>query len=350
MDQTASPDRAKAPSAERRPHHSVRHGIQRVDDYAWLRADNWQEVMRDPSVLAEDIRAYLLAENDYADAALAGTKELQETLFAEMKGRIKEDDSTVPSPDGPWSYFVSFVTGGQHPLFCRQPRDGGETQTLLDGNKLAEGKAYFELGGVTHSNDHRHIAYGADDKGSEFHTIRFRDLESGAELADEIPETTGGGVWSASDEWLFYTRLDDNHRPLRIFRHRLGTLSAEDLPVYEETDTGFYSSVGETSDRRYILIQSGDHQTSEVRLIDSARLGDEPVLVAPREEGHEYSVDHRDGKLIILTNSGGAEDFRIVEATPGEGPANWREIEPHRPGRLILQVMVFRDFLVRLER
>jgi oligopeptidase B len=267
-----------------------------------------------------------------------------------MKGRIKEDDSTVPAPDGDWAYFVSYVTGGQHPLFCREPVQGGERQVLLDGNKLAEGLAYFQLGGVAHSHDHRLLAYGADDKGSEYYTLKIRDAASGEDLPDIVPETAGSPVWSADGDWIFYTRLDANHRPLRIFKHRVETPASEDALVYEEADTGFYVSAGETADRSYILIQTGDHQTSEVRLIDAANLDAAPVIVAERSTGHEYSVEHRDGRLVILTNSGGAEDFRIVEAEPGAGVESWREIEPHRPGRLILDVLVFSDFLVRLER
>ena len=157
--------------AERRPQLSIHHERQRTDDYAWLRADNWQQVMRDPSVLAEDIRGNLLAENAYTEAAMQGTSALQGKLFQEMKGRIKEDDSTVPSPDGDWAYFRSYVTGGQHPLFCREPRAGGQSQILLDGNKLADGLAYFSFGGLAHSPDHRLIAYSADDKGSEYYTL-----------------------------------------------------------------------------------------------------------------------------------------------------------------------------------
>ncbi len=278
MDKNIAQQQSAAPIAERRPHHGIHHGIHRIDDYAWLRAGNWQEVMRDPAALAEDIRSYLLAENAYTEATLAGTVALQGMLFQEMKGRIKEDDSTVPSPDGPWSYFVSFVTGGQHPLFCREPRDGGEARVLLDCNKLAEGHAYFEVGGVAHSHDHRLLAYGVDDKGSEFHTLKLRDLERGEDLPDEVGETTGSGVWSASGEWLFYTRLDENHRPRRIFRHRVGTPASQDVQVYDEPDSGFYVSVGETSDRRYILLQCGDHQTSEVRLLDGENAEAEPVL------------------------------------------------------------------------
>jgi oligopeptidase B len=339
------------PVAERRPQASTHHEQQRTDDYAWLRAENWQQVMREPQALAADIRAYLEAENDYAAAAMEKTSALQNELFLEMKGRVKEDDSTVPSPDGEWAYFRSYVTGGQHPLFCREPRAGGERQILLDGNRLAEGLAYFDIGGVSHSPDHRLLAYSTDERGSEYYTLKLRDIGSGAELPDLIPDTGGYPVWSADGQWFFYARLDDNHRPRRIYRHKLGTPADEDVLVYEEPDIGFSVQLGETSSRRFILLQTGDHQTSEVRLIDAANVEAEPILIAAREAGHEYSVEHHGDRLIITTNSGGAEDFRIVEA-PANAPGreNWREIEPHRQGRLIIDVLVFKDWLVRLER
>jgi oligopeptidase B len=340
----------KPPVAERRPQTTVHHDIQLGDDYAWLRAANWQEVMREPDALAEDIRGHLLAENAYTQSILGATEALQDELFQEMKGRIKEDDSTVPAPDGEWAYFVSFVTGGQHPLFCREPATGGARTVLLDGNKLAEGHAYFQIGGATHSHDHRLMAYEFDDKGSEYYTLKLRDLQSGADLPDAIPETTGTCVWSADNTWLFYTRLDENHRPRQVFRHRIGTAVSDDILVYEEPDSGFSVSVEDTADRRYIVLHAGDHQTSEVRLIDAQRVDAGPVLVAAREAGHEYAVEHREGELIILTNSGNAEDFRIVTAALGAPRSAWREIEPHRAGRLILSMLVFRDFLVRLER
>ncbi len=339
------------PAADRRPQLSIHHERERTDEYAWLRADNWQQVMRDPSVLADDIRAYLLAENAYTEGAMRNTTALQETLFQEMKGRIREDDSTVPSPDGEWAYFRSYVTGGQHPLFCREPRDGGEKQVLLDGNRLAEGLAYFDFGGVAHSPDHKLIAYSADDKGSEFYTLKLLDVASGETLSDCVPDMAGQPTWSGDGQWLFYTRLDDNHRPRRIYRHKLGTSAENDVLVYEEPDIGFSVHVGETSSRRFLLIQTGDHQTSEIRLIDAHDIEAEPVLVAHREPGHEYSVEHHGDHLIITTNSGGAEDFRIVEAPiASPGRENWGEIEPHRQGRLIIDVLVFKDFLVRLER
>jgi len=351
MDTHSNDNPPAAPVAEQRSQAVMHHQQERVDLYAWLRADNWQQVMRDPAALAPDIRAYLEAENAYTVAAMRGTERLQDTLFQEMKGRIKEDDSTVPSPDGDWAYFRSYVTGGQHPLFCREPRNGGPKEVLLDGNRLAEGLAYFDIGGVAQSPDHRLVAYCADDKGSEYYTLKLRDLATGQDLSDSIPDMAGQPVWSADRQWLFYSRLDENHRPRRIYRHRLGSPAENDVLVYEEPDIGFSVSVGETSSRRFIILQSGDHQTSEIRLIDAENVEAKPILVAAREPGHEYSVEHHGNRLIISTNSSGAEDFRIVEAPlAAPGRENWREIEPHRQGRLIIDVLVLRDFLVRLER
>src|SRR5262245_59266810 len=177
------------PKAQRIPKFSVRHGVELIDKYAWLRAENWQEVMRDPALLDQQIRDYLEAENAYCEAALADTETLQSRLYAEMRARIKEDDSSVPAPDGPFEYFAGYVTGGQYPRLCRQRRGGGAEEVLLDGNKEAEGRSYWQLGAAAHSPDHKLLAYAVDQKGSEFFTIRIRDLETGRDLSDSIPDT-----------------------------------------------------------------------------------------------------------------------------------------------------------------
>ncbi|HWV82426.1 MAG TPA: S9 family peptidase [Hyphomicrobiaceae bacterium] len=341
------------PRAPRKPVTAVHHGVEIVDDYAWLRAPNWQEVMRDPSVLDPEIRAYLEAENAYTAHMLADTKALQEKLFAEMKGRIKEDDSSVPSPDGPWEYGTRYLTGAQYPRFTRRPRGGTDDSetVLLDGNLEAEGKPYWQLGGAAHSPNHCTLAYAVDDKGSEFYMLRFRDLATGKDLTDVIPDTAGGCIWAEDSRTLFYVRLDENHRPLHVYRHVLGTPVEDDVLIYEEADKGFYVGLGETQSGRYILVDAHDHQTSEVRFIDARDPTGPMQLVSPRRFGHEYAVDHHGDDLIILTNSGDAEDFRIVTApiaTPQE--AYWRELLPHKPGRLILDFTAFKDHLSRLER
>jgi oligopeptidase B len=342
---------AQPPVAKRQAHLRCYHGVELSDDYAWLRADNWQEVMRDPSALAPAIRAHLEAENAYTEAVLADTVELQAQLFAEMKGRIKEDDSSVPAPHGDWEYYSSYVTGGQYPRICRQPRGGGQEQILLDGNREALGNAYWQLGSVAHSHDHKLLAYAVDDKGSELFTIRIRNLATGQDFEDAIPDTRGANVWARDGRTLFYVRLDDHHRPMFVFRHTVGTHAERDVLVYQEPDIGFYVGVGHTLSGKFIVIDAHDHQTSECRLIDADAPESTPRLVEPRQPGHEYWVEHHRDRLIITTNSAGAEDFRICSA-PLTAPemANWQDLVPHKPGRLILETVAFNENLVRLER
>ncbi len=346
--QSAGPQPPRAPA---RPATYTCHGVDIVDEFAWLRADNWQSVMQDPSVLAPDIRAYLDAENAYTEALLADQAGLAERLFQEMKGRIKEDDSSVPQPDGPWAYYSRHVVGGQYPLVCRQPRDGGADQVLIDGDKEAEGKAYWSLGAATHSPDHRLLAYAIDDKGSETYTIRIRDLATGVDLPDEVAGTRGSIVWATDSRTLFYIRLDANLRPLEVWRHVVGTAVDADVLVYKEDDVGFYVGVSQTQSGRFVLVDIHDHQTSEVHLIDAAHPAARPVLVAARSFGHEYSVDHHGEDLVISTNKDGAEDFKICLAPiAAPGLDNWRDLVPHKSGRLILDTVAYTGHLTRLER
>ncbi|CDX41760.1 Oligopeptidase B [Mesorhizobium sp. SOD10] len=342
---------ASPPAPEKHPVSDTHHGITRSDDYAWMRAENWQAVFRDPSLLDGRIRAHLEAENAYQAALMADTADLRGKLFAEMKGRIKEDDSTVPMKDGPYAYGSSFRQGGEQPRYFRTPRDGGAEEILLDGDKEAEGKAYFRLGGVDHSRDHRKLLWAFDDKGSEFFTLRVRDLASGKDLADQIPDTGGGGIWNAGDDGFFYTRLDDNHRPSKVFFHALGDKSENDRLIYEETDPGFFMDVSGTRANDWIMIGINDHETSEYRLLPANDPSAEPKLVAVRETGLQYDLEEGGDIFFILTNADGAKDFKIMTA-PADNPvrANWQELVPHEPGRLILSVLGFKNHMVRLER
>ncbi len=309
-------------------------------------------MLRDPSVLDPDIRAYLEAENAYTEALLGHTGDLQRKLVAEMRGRIKEDDSSVPAPDGPFAYFRKFRDGGQHALHCRMPRDGGEVQVLLDGDQLAAGHDYFRFGEVRHSLDHALCAWAADTKGSEYFTVRIRSWATGEDSAiDVIEETDGGVVWSADSQAFFYVKLDVNHRPMQVWRHRLGTAQAEDTLVYEEKDTGWFTHIHESSSGRFCVIAGGDHETSELWLIDLADPDAKPRLVAAREEGIQYSLGDRGDQLFILTNADDAIDFKIVLA-PLDAPerANWRDLIPHRPGIYVDDFELYAGHLARLER
>jgi oligopeptidase B len=321
-----------------------------VDDYAWLRADNWQAVMRDPAALDSRIRTQLEAENAYLQAMMAGSEALQQKLFAEMKGRIKEDDETVPAPDGAYAYYTRFVPGGEQPLFCRKPRQGGEEELLIDGNALARDHAYFRIAGVSHSPDHSLVAYAVDTKGSEFFTVNIVEAASRSLVDASIVNTNGDVEWASDSRTLLYVWVDDQHRPRKVFAHKLGS-EKEDALLHDQADPGYFLGLGATQSRRYLTLSVHDHETAEVSLIDASDPLAPPRLVAPSEPEHDYSVEHHGDRLIILTNSDGAEDYRIVEApVDSPGREHWREIEPYRPGRLILDVTAFKHHLVRLER
>lgn len=351
MSSTGTFPQIQAPATAEKPTEDTRHGITRVDEFAWLRAENWQEVFRDPSTLDPAIRDHLNAENIYQTALMADTVELQKRLFQEMKGRIKEDDSSVPMKDGPFAYGSSFKKGGEQPRYFRIPREGGPEEIILDGDAEAEGKAYFRIGGLDHSSDHNRLLWAFDDKGSEFFKLHVRDLTTGKDLGDQIEDTGGGGVWNAGNDGFFYTRLDQNHRPSKIFFHALGSDPAEDHLIYEETDPGFFMSVGGSRRKDWIFIGINDHETSEYRLLSMADPRAKPLLVATREAGLQYDLEEGGDVFFILTNADGAKDFKIMTA-PVSDPvrANWRELVPHEPGRLILSVLGFEDFMVRLER
>ena len=349
------------PSAKRVEHRATLHGVTRSDPYHWLRDDNWQRVMREPETLAPAIREHLDAENAYTAAMLEPTAALRDVLFEELKGRIKEDESSVPAKDGPFDYYVRFELGSQHPRYCRRPTRGRslgvadkgpspDEQVLFDADAASKAHAYFSTGSVVHSKSHRLLAYAVDTKGSEYYDIAFRDLESGRELPDRIQNTSGALVF-ADDGVVFYTAVDDNHRPSKVFRHRLGTAQADDVLVYEEPDPGFFVGVDTTEDYAHIVITSHDHVTSEQRLIDAARPLEQPLLIAERVPGIEYSVSALGDRLLILTNAGGARDFKLVEAPLADpSPSQWRDVVPHRPGCLIVAVTTFAGHSVRLER
>ena len=338
------------PVAERRQHATTNHGITRQDPYHWLRAENWQEVMQDPSTLPTDIRSYVEAENAYfAEAFETAHEALTDRIYREIRGRIKEDESGIPSADGPWAYNSRMEEGKQYPILVRTPRDGGEEQVLLDCN-IEAGDGYFGFGGGDHDPSHRLLAWSADRQGSEFYTLHIRDLATGQDTGEVIEDVAGGGVWSADSSAIYYSEYDDNHRPFRVRRHVLGTPQADDEIVYEEKDPGFFVGVDETLSRNYIVIDAHDHQTSEFWLIDT-RTGGTPKLVSPRLTDREYDVEDRDGVFYILTNADGAEDFKIVTVA-ADNPAaeNWIDLVPHRPGVLILDIILLSHHLVRLER
>ena len=344
-----------APRPSKRPVAATWHGVTLTDEFAWLRDPNWQAVMRDPGLLDAEIRAHLERENAYADARLAATLPLQEALFAEMKGRIRQDDASVPANDGPYSYFTCYRNGGQHPMICRERRDGS-AKTILDGDALADGKPFFRLGATAHSPNHALLAWSADETGAELYAVRVRDLARMTDLPDCVPETVGAIVWTRDCSAFYYVRLDSSHRPSSVHRHRLGTAAADDVEVFAAGDPAYFVSLSELQSGRFAGVSVDDHESSEAWLIDLAEDDARPVPVAPREPLLRYAIEHHpdfggEPGLFIRTNADGAEDFKIAWAPLRRSTRDgWRDVVPHRPGIYVIAFMVLEEWLIRLER
>lgn len=328
------------------------HGVTRTDPFAWLKDPGWQRVMEQPRLLRTEIRDYLEAENDYTRQVLAASEDTQEQLYQELRGRIPEIDASVPDRDGPWEYYVRYREGGQQPIVCRRPvgREQGE-QVLLDGDQRARDQAYYDLGDYGHSPDHRLFAWSEDLSGSERYTIRVLNLDSGELCAERVEACQAGFEWANDNASLLYVRLDEQHRPRWVYRHRLGTDPQSDPLVYSETDPGFFLAVSKTQSGRYILIEAHDHVTSEIRLLEADHPAGALTLVACRTPGIEYSLGDHGDHLVILTNAGGAEDFKLVTTSCAEPEReHWRDHIDHHPGTLICGIEIYQDYLVRLQR
>jgi oligopeptidase B len=315
------------------------HGELREDDYFWLRDRS------DPAVLA-----YLEAENRYTATVMRHTENLQERLYQEMRGRIKETDLSVPERLDEYLYYSRTEAGGQYPILCRRRGEDTAEEILLDQNPLAVGHEYFRLGAGAVSPDHRLLAYSVDTSGSEEFTLFIKDLSSGELLAESIPNTSHGVAWANDSRTLFYTVLDQAHRPCRLYRHIVGTNPAEDVLVYFEPDASFFLDVGRTRSRRYLLLDISSHSTSEVRFMSADRPEDPFSLVQPRATGVEYTVTHHGDRFFITTNDG-APNFRLVEApvaTPGR--EHWTPVLPYRPSVKLDATDAFKDHLVIFER
>ncbi len=338
------------PVAKKVPVRIEQLGRVRVDDYQWMKDDNWQAVLRDPSLIKADVKEHLTAENAYREAMMASTLPLQAEMFEEMKGRIKEDDSSVPAADGPWEYYVRYNTGDQHPLYCRRPRGRSDGEViLLDCNKLAEGKAYSEVSATEHSPDHALFGYAEDAQGSEVYKIYVKDLATGEVLPDPIESASANFTFSPDSQWIFWTNRDDNGRPDKIFRRP--ARGGETALVNEETDEGMFQGIGRTADDAFLVINIANQETSESRIIPAANPTATPVVVEPRHVGRLYDLDHWGDRWVIRTNADDAIDFKVVEApTASPGKANWKDLIPHTPGRFIVGGALVKDYLGRQER
>ena len=324
------------PAAERRPYRVTMHGDERVDPWRWLREQD------DPATLE-----YLRAENAYTAAFMAPLQSLQDALYDEIRGRIKEDDSTVPEKEGAYYYYVRYEEGGQYPIYCRRAGSpDGPEQALLDVNELAAGRDYVRVVGFENSPDHRLAAYGVDFDGSERFTVRVLDLATGEHFPEAIPNCYYGLAWGNDNRTLYYAELDAHHRPVRIRRHRLGRNPLGDETVYREADPRFFVGVGKSNSHRFVYIAAGGNNMSEWRFVDADDPDGPPTLIEPRAADFEYDVADHGDRFFIRHNGDGARDFAIATApvaTPSR--ANWREFLAHQPGRPLRGLAAYRGHL-----
>jgi oligopeptidase B len=329
------------PAAERRPVVHEIHGDRRVDEYAWLRERD------DPAVIA-----HLHLENAHTDTVTAPLADLRARIYDEIAGRIQQTDESAAIPHSRWLYSTRTVEGLQYPILVRRSREHADPaeQVILDQNALAEGHDYLRVGDAAISPDHRLLAYTVDHDGSEEFTLRIRDLETGADRDDEVPRVYYSLAWSADGGTVFYTRPDQAMRPWQVWRHRVGTPSADDTLLLQEDDDRFFAEVTRTRSGRLILVNLGSKVTSEVWMVDAAQPDDPPRVVAARQQGHEYEVDHHGDRLYIVSNDG-AVNFRLMAAPladPGRG--SWREVIPHREDVKLDGIDLFAKHMVLYER
>ena len=336
---TTVPQPTSPPTAEKRDHSYSHHGITISDPYHWLRDQSY------PTIDDEDVLDHLKAENAWFEARMKPQQPLVDELFAEMKARIKEDDSTVPQRRGNYLYWSEFEEGAEYRKYYRKPVAGGDDVLILDENALAEGVEYFRLGAFSVSQNGRYLAYSADTNGSERFTARIKDLETGELLPDEIPGTLSDLVWVKNDTALVYGTADDNWRVHDATMHVLGTPVSEDVELYRETlDEGFRVGTGLSAQEDWLIISTGDNETSEVRLVPVSDPTAEQVLVKPRQKGVEYDVDVRDGMVWVHTNDDHV-NFRLATAKL-ETPGDWTTLISGSDEFYLTGFELFKDFYV----
>ena len=334
------------PIAPKRPYEITQHGETRLDNYFWLR------YREDPEVLK-----YLTAQNDYLDEVMGHTRQLQETLFSEMKGRIKETDLTVPEKRGKYLYYTRTESGKQYPIFCRRKDSPeGQEEILLDQNELAEGKTFCSVSAFSVSPDGNKLAYGLDVDGNEVYKIYIKNLVDGTYYSEIIENTFGsvyirtGIEWANDSENLFYVTLDSAQRPYMLYRHQIGTFPVKDKLIFHEVDNSYYLYFHKSRDDSYILTAHHSTLTTETRFLSADDPNSELSVIAPRKDGIEYFAAHHEGYFFIATNED-AQNFKLMKASISNlARDQWQETAPHRADVMIEWIDTFKDYLVLYER
>tara|TARA_B100000787_G_scaffold170313_1_gene166316 strand:- start:33786 stop:35876 length:2091 start_codon:yes stop_codon:yes gene_type:complete len=344
---------AKAPIADKKAKVLTIHNNTRTDNYFWMRLTDEQKTADQKDNQTQKVEAYLNSENDYYDKVTSSTKDFQESLFQEMKGRIKEDDASVPYFRNKYFYITRFEKGSQYPIYTRKKQSLEVKEELIfDVNNEAEGHEYFQLGGLNISPNNTLVAFATDTVSRRQYTLQVKNLKTGKILSDKIENTTGGSVWANDNKTLFYTKKDPlTLRSSIIYKHILGTDPSEDIAVFEEEDETFSTYVYKTKSNKFIVIGSSSTLSSEFRIISADKPFGDWKIVQPREDNLEYSLAHYGDYFYIQTNKDDATNFKLMK-TPVDKTTkeNWVDVISHRDNTLLEDVSIFKDYIVIEER
>ena len=339
----------KIPQLEKKPELKSCHNVTWEDNYSWIHQNNILEVLKDSSKLLPEVRKYLEEENNYTEENLKDTKEYQKKLFDEIKGRIKLDDESLPFKDKNYEYWTKTTTKGNYSIKLRKKIGSNNVEEIWNGDKEKEKlkTEYFGVGDLEVSYNDKYLAYSLDLKGSEYFTIHVRDIKTNEIITDKIENTSGSILFSLDDKFIFYSKLDENHRPKKIFRHEIGKSIKEDLLIFEERTPAFTVSIGISADEKYYFINSSDHNTSEKYYFKSNENLPKPKIVRKREKGIIYSVSSWGGYFYIHTNKG-AEDFKIERSKDIEA-SKWEVFIPAKNETMIGGLTFLKNWIIRSE-
>jgi oligopeptidase B len=325
------------------------HNEELIDNYSWIKQKDWKEVILNPNKLNTQVKKYLDEENLFKENQLKDINDIEKKLFEELKSKIKNEDNSVPKKDGNYLYGYKYNKNSEYPIYYRKNTTNNSEEIILDCEKKSKTHTYFNVASISHSHDHKHVAYNIDTNGSEYFSIFIEDIQKQELLSPEIKNTTGDIVWSLDNNYIFYVRLDQNHRPTKVFKHKIGSNSEKDLLIYEEKDPSFFCSINLSKTKNYLFIRTADHETSEYLFINLKLNEIQPILFKKRVKKIEYDLEHHEKFFLISTNVDNAKNFKIM-ISHEESYQKWKEFIPYEKVNLILDFILLKDWLVRLER
>jgi oligopeptidase B len=325
------------------------HNEELIDNYSWIKQKDWKEVILNPNKLNAQVKKYLDEENFFKENQLKDIKDIEKKLFEELKSKIKNEDNSVPKKDGDYFYGYKYNKNSEYPIYYRKNIIKNSEEIILDCEKKSKTHAYFNVASISHSHNHKSVAYNIDTNGSEYFSIFVEDIDKKEILSPEIKNTTGDIIWSLDNNYIFYVGLDQNHRPTKVFKHKIGSDTNKDLLIYEEKDPSFFCSINLSKTKKYLFIRTADHETSEYLFINLQLNETTPVLFKKRIKKIEYDLEHHEKFFLISTNIDEAKNFKIM-ISHEESYQKWEEFIAYEKDNLILDFILLKDWLVRLER